>query len=128
MRLLLDTHAFPWFILNDASLSAAATQHIADPGNDVYVSPASYWEIAIKIQLGKYTLQRPYQTFLEDAISQNDFMILPIEIGHTALLTKMPLHHRDPFDRLLIAQAFAEPMAIVSADPVLDQYGIQRLW
>ena len=128
MKLLLDTHALLWFILNDSSLSANAKKLIGDPANDIVVSPASYWEIAIKIAVGKYSLNQSYQSFLEDQISQNDFAILPIEIKHTALLTTLPMHHRDPFDRLLIAQALVEQMAIVSSDPFFDPYGVQRLW
>lgn len=128
MKLLLDTHAFLWFILKDSNLSATADRSIADPANDVYVSPASYWELAIKIKLGKYSLQRPYQSFLEDAIAQNNFTVLTIEIKHTAVLTVLPMHHRDPFDRLMIAQALVEQMPIVSNDSLFDAYGIQRLW
>jgi PIN domain nuclease of toxin-antitoxin system len=128
MKLLLDTHAFLWFILSDPTLSATARQLIADPANDVYVSPASYWEIAIKIAIGKYSLNKPYQSFLEDQIVQNDFSILTIEIKHTAALTTLPMHHRDPFDRLLIAQSLVEQMPVISADSQFDPYGVQRLW
>jgi PIN domain nuclease of toxin-antitoxin system len=128
MKLLLDTHAFLWFVVNDPKLSPAARTSICDPANEVYVSPASYWEIAIKIGLGKYALQRPYQPFLEDAIAQNDFVVLPVEIKHTAVLTSMVLHHRDPFDRLLIAQALVEQMTMVSNESIFDSYGVQRLW
>lgn len=128
MKLLLDTHAFLWFVLKDPNLSATADQLISDPANDVHVSPASHWETAIKIKLGKYSLQRPFQAFMEDAISQNDFTVLPIEIKHTAVLRTMPLHHRDPFDRLIIAQAQTEQMLVVSNDAQFDAYGVQRLW
>ena len=105
MRLLLDTHAFLWFLLDDPQLSDTARVAIEDPLNDIEVSPASYWEIAIKIRLGKYVLPEPYQMFMEREIAENDFRILPIEPRHTALLTTMPLHHKDPFDRMLVAQA-----------------------
>jgi PIN domain nuclease of toxin-antitoxin system/uncharacterized protein (DUF433 family) len=108
VRLLLDTHAFLWFLLDDPQLSATARVAIEDPLNDIEVSPASYWEIAIKIRLGKYALPEPYQPFIEREIADNDFHILPIEPRHTALLTTMPLHHKDPFDRLLVAQASVE--------------------
>jgi len=128
MRLLLDTHAFLWFILNDKTLSPTARQLIVDPTNTIDVSPASYWEIAIKIGLGKYTLNQPYESFLETQIAKNGFGILPVEIRHTALLTTLPMHHRDPFDRLLIAQALAEQIPLVSADPHFDAYGVHRLW
>jgi PIN domain nuclease of toxin-antitoxin system len=128
MKLLLDTHALLWFILKDSRLSASADSLIADPANEVYVSPASYWEIAIKINLGKYSLQRPYQSFFEDAIAQNDLTVLAIEIKHTANLTNMALHHRDPFDHMLIAQALVEQIPIISNDAKFDSYCIQRIW
>lgn len=128
MRLLLDTHAFLWFITDDPQLSAAARTLIADPANEVLVSPASYWEIAIKVRLGKYPLSVPYLTFITQGIDRNDFKILPIEPRHTDLLTTMPLHHRDPFDRLLVAQALVEAIPLVSNDPTLDAYGVNRLW
>jgi PIN domain nuclease of toxin-antitoxin system len=128
MRVLLDTHAFLWFILDDPQLSAAAKAVIEDPANDVEVSPASYWEIAIKIKLDKYRLPQPYQSFMESQIAANDFHILHIEPRHTAQLTTMDLHHKDPFDRLLIAQAMAEQIPIVSGDADFDPYPIRRLW
>ena len=128
MRLLLDTHAFLWFVQGDAQLSGKAHAHILDPGNEKLVSPASYWEIAIKISVGKYTLHQPYQLFIERGIFDNGFVILPIEPKHTAILTTLPFHHRDPFDRLLIAQAMVEQISILSADPALDAYPITRLW
>jgi PIN domain nuclease of toxin-antitoxin system len=128
MRLLLDTHAFLWFVLHDGQLSAHTSALIADPLNDVAISPASYWEIAIKISLGKYQLHEPYQPFMEREIAHNQFSILPIEPKHTATLTTFPFHHRDPFDRLLVAQAMVEQIPLISCDPILDAYPIMRLW
>ncbi len=128
MRLLLDTHSLLWFLLDDPRLSIPGLATIEDPLNNVEVSPASYWEIAIKIRLGKYSLPEPYQTFMEREIADNDFRILPIEPKHTAMLTTMPLYHRDPFDRLLVAQASIEGIPLVSADARLDAYGITRIW
>jgi len=128
MNLLLDTHTLLWFVLGDAQLSAAARQLIEGVTNTKFASPATYWEIAIKISIGKYALNEPYETFIDRAIRQNGFFILPIEPRHTALLINMPFHHRDPFDRLIIAQAIVEGIAIVSADPVFDDYSVQRLW
>lgn len=128
MRLLLDTHTFLWFLLDNPRLSATARTLIADPLNIVEVSPASYWEIAIKIRLGKYALPEPYQVFMEREIADNDFRILPIEPKHTALLTTMPRHHNDPFDRLLIAQAITEGVPIISVDATFDKYAVARLW
>ena len=128
MRLLLDTHAFLWFALGDPQLSAPATVLISDPTNEVLVSPASYWEIAIKISVGKYTLQEPYETILQRGIFGNGFHVLPIEPKHTAPLTTLPYHHRDPFDRLMIVQAIVEAIPIVSVDQALDAYSVTRLW
>ena len=128
MRLLLDTHAFLWFILNDVKLSSAARGLISDPGNAVAVSPASYWELAIKVSLGKYQLGAPFQPFMEQQIAVNRFDVLHILVSHVAVLTTLPLHHRDPFDRLLVAQAMAEQIPLVSGDAALDAYGGKRLW
>ena len=128
MRLLLDTHSFLWFLLDAPQLSATAKAVIADPNNDVEISPASYWEIAIKISLGKYALPESYQAFMEREIAANQFRVLRIEPRHTAVLTTLPFHHRDPFDRLLVAQAIAEQVPIVSSDRALDAYAVRRLW
>jgi len=120
MRLLLDTHSFLWFVLNDPQLSGTAQSLIGDPANEVLISPASYWEIAIKVALGKLDLHAPYDDFMQRGIVGNDFEVLPIEPRHTSILTTLPLHHRDPFDRLLVAQAMVESVPLVSADAPLD--------
>ena len=128
MRVLIDTHTLLWFVLNDPQLSRAADALITDPTNDVFVSPATYWEIAIKVGKKKLDLFAPYDDFMNRGIQGNDFEILPIETRHTSLLTSMPMHHNDPFDRLLIAQALVEQMPIVSVDTAFDSYGVTRLW
>ena len=128
MRHLLDTHTFLWFVLNDPQLSQKALGIINDPANDILVSPAIYWELAIKVGLGKLNLYSAYDDFMYRGIVGNDFEILPIEPRHTSILTTLPLHHRDPFDRLLIAQALVEAVPIVSADAQLDDYLVKRLW
>ncbi len=128
MTLLLDTHAFLWFILDDPKLSEDAKKLISDGDNMALVSPATYCEIAIKISIGKYALPEPYAVFMERELSMNDFTILPIEPKHTAVLTKLPFHHRDPFDRLLIAQAVTEAIPLVSIDSRFDAYPVSRLW
>ena len=128
MKLLLDTHALLWFYLDDTQLSSTARSLILDVANVKCVSPASYWEIAIKISTKQYTLTKPYEDFMREAIDLNGFQHLPIEPKHTALLTNMPFHHRDPFDRLIVAQAMVEGMAVVSSDVQLDAYGVMRLW
>jgi len=98
------------------------------PGNTTLVSPASYWEIAIKIRLGKYTLHESYEAFMQRGIFGNGFSILPIEPKHTAVLTTLPLHYRDPFDRCLVAQALVEQMPLMSGDSVLEAYEIASIW
>ncbi len=128
MRLLLDTHTFLWFILDDLKLSTTARDLIVDPTNDIEVSPATSWEIAIKISLGKYELPTPYDVFMEREITTNDFRILPIEPKHTAALITMPFHHRDPFDRLMIAQAIVEDIPLLSVDVAFDAYPVTWLW
>jgi PIN domain nuclease of toxin-antitoxin system len=128
LRLLLDTHTLLWFALNDPQLSSTAMSFIMDPANDKLVSPTSYWEIAVKISVRKYALTKPYEDFMREAIDKNGFVYLHIEPKHTAALTTMPFHHKDPFDRLLVAQALVEGIPLVSIDAQLDSYGITRLW
>ena len=128
MKYLLDTHAFLWFVLDDSQLSARARHLIEDPIHDFAISPASYWEIAIKIRTGNYLLPEPYEIFIPREISTNAFEILPIQPKHTAILTALPLHHKDPFDRLIVAQAMSEGFPLVSADGQLDAYPIVRHW
>jgi len=128
MKVLLDTHTFLWFVLGDAQLSARAKATIEDLGNEKLLSPASYWEIAIKISLGKYTLSMPYEEFIEKGINENGFVVVPIEPKHTAVVATLPFYHRDPFDRLIIAQAMVEATTIVSVDTVFDAYPITRVW
>lgn len=128
MRLLLDSHAFLWFILGDHRLSDRARLAIAAADTDVLISPATLWEMAIKVRLGKYTLPGPFGPFMDTQLTSNRIRLLPIEVRHTALLASMPFHHRDPFDRLIVAQALAESIGVVSIDAMLDAYGVSRLW
>jgi PIN domain nuclease of toxin-antitoxin system len=128
VTVLRDTPAFLWFVLDDPKLSAPARQTIADPSNRVLISPATYWEIAIKISLGKYALPGPYAGFIRNQLRENHFEILPVLPEHTALLTDLPFHHRDPFDRLLIAQAVVNELPLISIDTAFDAYPVQRLW
>lgn len=128
MRMLLDTHAFLWFLLDNPKLSTMARDAIADPDNDIAISPATYWEIAIKISLNKYTLPEPYEEFIEREIVKNQSYILPIVPRHTAVLTSLPFHHRDPFDRLIIAQAMVEQMLVISGDAAFAAYSVTRIW
>jgi PIN domain nuclease of toxin-antitoxin system len=128
VRVLADTHAIIWFALADARLSATAHTTLADPANEVFVSPASYWEIAIKVHIGKLNIIDPYPDLIDSLWTVYKFQILPILPEHTARLIGLPDHHRDPFDRLLIAQALVENLSVVSADATLDLYGVTRVW
>jgi PIN domain nuclease of toxin-antitoxin system len=128
MRALLDTQAFLWFVLDDPKLSQVAERSISDSTNEIFISPASFWEVAIKISLGKYSLAVPYDVFWKQAIEGNAFVILPIELRHTKLLATMPFHHKDPFDRLIVAQAQAENISLISNDAELDVYSVHRMW
>jgi len=128
MRLLLDTHAMYWYIEGDPQLSVTAQTLVQDASNEVLISPASYWEIAIKVSVGKWALNRPYEEFIDLGLNRYGFQVLPIRPTHTARLIGLPFHHKDPFDRLLVAQALVEQIPIVSIDVALDPYGVTRLW
>lgn len=128
MNLLLDTHAFLWYVWDDLRLSLTAKQIIADPANQKFISVASCWEIAIKVSTSKLKLGEPAAVFLPREIAANNPDLLAISLAHAAAVESLALHHRDPFDRLLIAQAQIEKMSIVSIDLVFDPYGIARLW
>jgi PIN domain nuclease of toxin-antitoxin system len=130
MRLLLDPHALLWYTLNDPRLSVTALALILNPANEILISPASYWEPAIKVSIGKLMLHQPYEDFLDVCLNRYGFVILPIEPAHTGRLIALPFpaNHRDPFDRLLVAQALVEQVPLISANVVLDAYGVQRIW
>jgi len=128
MNILLDTHAFLWFVWDDAHLSQAAKDAISDPNNRKLVSVASVWEIAIKISLQKLDLGMPYLPFMQSQLAINLFEILSLTLEHGAEVSRLPFHHRDPFDRLMIAQSMCEQIPIVSADPAFDAYSIKRIW
>ena len=128
MRVILDTHAFLWFIMGDARLSASARGLIEDAQNERLVSAGSLWEIAVKVSIGKLTLTEPFDVIIPRELSQNGIQILPITVAHLSVLCGLPFRHRDPFDRLLIAQAMAENVPLVSADAIVGAYPVSRLW
>lgn len=128
MKLLLDTHAFLWAVLDDPRLSDQARSLMLNADNELLVSPVSYWEIAIKISLGKYTLDDDFEVFMERQTAYSEFTPLPISLKHAAVVATLPFHHRDPFDRMLIAQAISEGIPIVSTDHALDMYSVERIW
>jgi PIN domain nuclease of toxin-antitoxin system len=99
-----------------------------DSRNTIFVSPASHWEIAIKISLGRYRLKGDFETFWNAGMRNSGLLELPIDVMHTAHMLSLPFHHKDPFDRLLIAQAMAERLDLVSADVAFDAYGVTRIW
>jgi PIN domain nuclease of toxin-antitoxin system len=128
VRLLLDSHALIWYVDQDHLLSQTAHVAITDPANDLLLSAASVWEIAIKVGLSKFTLTLPYRQWIDQAMADLGVTLLPITAEYAELQSRLPFHHRDPFDRLLVAQAKIENVPIVSTDPVFTQYGITRLW
>jgi len=128
VKLLLDTHAVLWYLNGDPLLVPKAKALIQDPLNRKYVSMATCWEMAIKVGLKKLNLGEPATTFLPRELPANNILLLNIELGHATFVETLPPHHKDPFDRLLVAQAIIEKMQIVSADAVFDQYGVTRLW
>jgi PIN domain nuclease of toxin-antitoxin system len=128
MNLLLDTHSFLWFCQDDPALSVSAKALIEDPTNRKSVSVASCWEIAIKAGLGKLRLGEPTGSYVSAALSRTGFELLPISLSHATGVESLPQHHRDPFDRLLVAQAVADGLEIVSGDAALDLYSIKRHW
>jgi PIN domain nuclease of toxin-antitoxin system len=128
VRLLLDTHAFLWWIADDGALTPAARAAISDPANECLFSAASAWEIAIKASIGKLTLTGDARRFLPEQMAASGFEPLPVSVMHAARVADLPFHHRDPFDRLLAAQALEERVAIVSADTVFKKYGVKRIW
>lgn len=128
MRILLDTHAFLWWVEDGAPLSRRARATIADPRNECLLSLASCWEMAIKSSLGKLRLPAPLERFVPEQLQVNQLRLLPIELDEVARVGTLAFHHRDPFDRLLAAQALEGDLAIVSRDRIFRRYGVRRIW
>jgi len=127
-RLLLDTHAFLWWVDDAPQLSPKARRAIAAAGNDCFLSLASCWEMAIKTSLGKLRLAKPVALFVMEQVTANNFSLLPVELRHAGKVEKLPFHHQDPFDRLLIAQAMTEKLVLVTAARDFSKYDIRILW
>ena len=128
MKVLLDTHAFLWSITGDDRLSKTAEEIFLDPDNNLFFSAASFWEICIKMNLGKLSLKRGWFKTIQEEMRTNAVQWLPVEMQHFFELTKLPFHHRDPFDRMLVAQAMVEDLQHVSRDSRLSAYKIKRIW
>ncbi|MCL1462902.1 type II toxin-antitoxin system VapC family toxin [Argonema galeatum] len=126
MKALLDTHAFLWYLLGDPKLGSKAKEAI-DTKTGLYFSIASLWEISIKINVGKLQLNRPFQD-LQKELQYINAQLLPITFEDTETYISLPLNHRDPFDRILVAQAINHSLVLISRDPAFDAYPIQRLW
>jgi PIN domain nuclease of toxin-antitoxin system len=128
MRVLLDTHTLLWWIAGDDCLSSRALDVMGDAGNTLLLSAASGWEIAIKVGLGRIELPRPIGTFLSEQLRQNRIDVLPIQMGHAFRVQELPSLHRDPFDRMLVAQAQLERLPILTSDAWIARYDVETLW
>ena len=127
MRLLVDTHAFLWFVSGDSKLSRTARRALEAANVQLHLSAASVWEIAIKSSLGRLTLPAPVTQYVADK-AKAGLHVLPVDWAHAAAVEHLPFHHRDPFDRLLVAQAQAERLPVVTRDRIFRQYGITVIW
>lgn len=128
MRAMLDTHAFIWWVMNDSQLSLTAKTIIADPGNLLFLSAASAWEIVIKVRLGKLTLPEAPESYIPSRLKMNRFESLSIQLVHALQVTHLPDLHRDPFDRIIIAQSQVENIPIVTVDSQIMQYPVDVIW
>jgi len=128
MRYLLDTHTFLWWNMDDEQLSALAKDLIADSQNEIFLSAASAWEIAIKTARGRLTLPEDPTRYVSNRLHLHGFQALPIQIHHAVQVYQLPTHHADPFDRLLIAQSQMEAMPLISIDPDIRKYNVEVIW
>lgn len=128
MKLLLDTHSLIWAVDQPSLLGPQAKTALEDLANSLLLSAATLWEIAIKVGVNKLTLSLPYRQWMTRALNDLGVTILPVTVEYADVQATLPFHHRDPFDRLLIAQALVENIPLVSNDALFEQYGISRVW
>lgn len=128
MKLLLDAQIIIWYVDKFAKLSSPALTAINDSANELFVSAATIWEIGIKVSINKLPLSLPYEQWMTESIHDMNLTILPITVAYSGIQASLPWHHRDPFDRLMIAQSMLDGIPIVSCDQQLDAYGIHRIW
>ena len=128
MKLLLDAQAFLWWVEGTPAFGRRARAVVSDPDNEVFLSIASCWELAIKLSLGKLRLTQRLDRFIPEQLTGNRFSLLPVELRHVIGVADLPFHHRGPFDRLLAAQALEDQLAIVSTDRVFRRYGVSVIW
>jgi PIN domain nuclease of toxin-antitoxin system len=126
MRVLLDTHAFLWAITDDIRMPARVRRSIA--ASDCFFSVASIWEVIVKVQSGKMSLPRPVGPFLVSELVSSGVKILPVTLDHVLRVESLHLHHRDPFDRMLIAQSLEEELPVVTTDPLFKKYPVELTW
>ncbi|OJX38409.1 MAG: twitching motility protein PilT [Chloroflexi bacterium 44-23] len=128
MRALLDTHTFLWWNMNDPQLSTMVKEIISDGSNEIYLSAASVWEIAIKVGKGRLLLPEEPGPYIASRMKSNHFSALPIQISHTVKVYNLPHYHEDPFDRLLIAQSQMEKLILLTINPEIRKYQIETIW
>lgn len=128
MKYLLDTHTFLWWNMDDAQLSPLVKEIIADGANEIFLSAATAWEIAIKTARGRLELPEDPTRYVSSRMSLHGFQALPVQIHHAVQVYKLPMHHADPFDRLLIAQSQIESMPLVSVDAEIRKYEVEVVW
>lgn len=128
MRAIIDTHALIWAVDDPGRLGAEAFRTISDSANEILFSAVSIWELGIKIGLGKLTLSLPFRAWMEQAAADLRLTILPITIECAAVQSSLESHHRDPFDRMLVAHALVENASVLSFGSIFDRYGVHRIW
>jgi PIN domain nuclease of toxin-antitoxin system len=128
MKFIADTHAFIWFVTDSPQLSVRAKELFESPESERLLSMASLWEIAIKTNLGKLAFARPLEQFIPEQLALNYIRLLDISMSHVLQVGTLSLHHRDPFDRMIIAQCLTENLPVLSNDGAFDAYGVKRIW
>jgi len=128
MKCLLDSHAFLWAVTKDRRISTAAEGLFTNGRNELLLSAASVWEILVKVQIGKLLLPLPAGIYLRRQLAANEVQVLPVRFEHVLRLEQLPLHHRDPFDRIIVAQALEEKLPIVTCDPWFAKYPVKVMW
>lgn len=128
MKILLDTQAFIWLCSDDRQLTKTAKKTFLNEKNSFYLSLASIWEMSIKCSLGKLTIRPSLERFILNELQENNIQRMDIHFQHVIKVKSLPFHHKDPFDRLLAAQAIIEEVALLSCDTVFDKYNVKRIW
>ena len=128
MNYLLDAHSILWYTLNDDRLPVQQYRNIENSSNQIFISYVSIWEIGIKNSIGKLKIEKSFESFVKEKLEPYNFIFLSIQLSHVIEATSLPFHHRDPFDRMLIAQSKIENIPVISSDSVFDKYGVTRVW